>query len=323
MQRAVHTVETWCDEVGLSVDRDKTNLVVFTKKRKLDGFFEALLFGVTLHRSESVKYLEVTPDSPLSWRENVNNKVVKAQNSLWGCRRSFGMVWGLRPRVVYWLYTSIIRPSITFASLVWWTGCQTSSAKKQLSRVQRFACPGITGAMRTTPTSAMEALTCLPLLDLVVEGEARVAAHWLWSLGGWCYLHTDHGHSTILKRLQKSDPIFSMGNDIMRPAYNFEPKDRVTLLSREEWTKGTGPPPVVKGLVWYTDGSRMQDGRTGASVYGQSEGRRLSMSLGKYVTVFQAEIYAILACVCEIQNRARSEKYISVCSDSQAALEAL
>jgi ribonuclease HI len=94
-------------------------------------------------------------------------------------------------------------------------------------------------------------------------------------------------------------------------------------MTREAWTKGTGPPPVVKGLVWYTDGSRMQDGITGAGVYGQPEGRRLNIYLGKYVTVFQAEIFAILACVYEIQNRARSEKYISICSDSQAALEAL
>jgi hypothetical protein len=45
--------------------------------------------------------------------------------------------------------------------------------------------------------------------------------------------------------------------------------------------------------------------------------------LGKYVTVFQAEIYAILACVCEIQSIATSEKEISICSDSQAALAAL
>jgi ribonuclease HI len=54
-----------------------------------------------------------------------------------------------------------------------------------------------------------------------------------------------------------------------------------------------------------------------------SEGRRLSISVGKYVTVFQAEIYVILACVYELQNKARSEKYISICSDSQAALKAL
>ena len=40
---------------------------------------------------------------------------------------------------------------------------------------------------------------------------------------------------------------------------------------------------------------------TGARVYGQSVRRRLSSSLGKYATVFQAEICAILACVCKIQ----------------------
>jgi hypothetical protein len=49
----------------------------------------------------------------------------------------------------------------------------------------------------------------------------------------------------------------------MRPAYNFEPKYRVDMLTREEWTKKPGSPPVVKGLVWYTDGSRAQGGGGG------------------------------------------------------------
>jgi hypothetical protein len=47
MQGALYTVEKWCDEAGLSVNPDKTDLVVFTKKRKPDSFFEPLLFGVT------------------------------------------------------------------------------------------------------------------------------------------------------------------------------------------------------------------------------------------------------------------------------------
>jgi len=59
--------------------------------------------------------------------------------------------------------------------------------------------------------------------------------------------------------------------------------------------------PAVKGLAWYTDGSKMREG-TGAGVFGQSVGRRLSFSLGKYATVFQAEIYAILACAHEVQS---------------------
>ena len=87
----------------------------------------------------------------------------------------------------------------------------------------------------------------------------------------------------------------------MRPAFNLDPKYRVTMLNREDWTKGTGAPPVVKGLVWFTDESKMREG-TGAGVYGQSLRRRLSFSLGRYTMVFQAEIYAILACVYEIQS---------------------
>ena len=71
----------------------------------------------------------------------------------------------------------------------------------------------------------------------------------------------------------------------MRPAYNFEPQCRVTMQTREDWTKATCIPPVVKWLVWFTDGSKTKDG-TGGGMYGQSVGRRLSFSLGRYATVF-------------------------------------
>jgi len=76
-----------------------------------------------------------------------------------------------------------------------WTGViqgyggLVDSARKKLSRVQRLACLGINGAMHTTSTNAVEALICLPLIELVVQSEARSAVHRLWSLRGWSYLH--------------------------------------------------------------------------------------------------------------------------------------
>jgi hypothetical protein len=84
------------------------------------------------------------------------------------------------------------------------------------------------------------------------------------------------------------------------------------MLAREEWTTSPGTPPVVKGLVWYTDGSRTAEG-TGARVYGQSVKRRLCIPLGKHATVFQAEVYAILACAHETEAQDWPEKYISIC----------
>ena len=117
----------------------------------------------------------------------------------------------------------------------------------------------------------------------------------------------------------------NLGVNVIRPTFNLEPKYRVTMVTREEWTRGPGTAAVFKGFVWFTRGSRMEG--NGAGVYGQSLGRRHSISLWKYATVFQAElhVYTLLAMVYEIQTIARPEKYgyVSICYDSQEALKAL
>ena len=184
----------------------------------MQGLLEPQLFGVKLRFSRSVKYLGVILDSRLTWREYLEVKVRKAQNLLWACRRACGMGWGSKAQG-----EPLVRPTISFASLVWWPACQTASTKSNLSKVQRLACLGITGAFRTTPTSAMEVLVGLPPLDLVIQGEASSTAHRLWGLGCWSYLHPQQGHTRILTRLQGSDPIFNMRIDSMRPVYNLEP----------------------------------------------------------------------------------------------------
>ena len=67
--------------------------------------------------------------------------------------------------------------------------------------------------------------------------------------------------------------------------------------------------PMHITLVWFTDGSRMKEG-TRARVYGQSVGTRLSISLGRYATLFQVEIFAILVYAHEIQFQDRPEKHV-------------
>jgi hypothetical protein len=91
IQWALHTVEMWCDKVGLSVNPDKTELVVFTRRRKRHGFFEPHFFGVTLHYSISVKYPRVVLDSQLTWRMHLDVRKRKAHNLLWNCRSACGV----------------------------------------------------------------------------------------------------------------------------------------------------------------------------------------------------------------------------------------
>ena len=59
----------------------------------------------------------------------------------------------------------------------------------------------------------------------------------------------------------------------------------------------------------------------GCSVFNQTTNLKLTLPLGMYGTVFQAEIYAIVACVSSLYNE--REASITICSDSQAALKAL
>ena len=185
---------------------------------------------------------------------------------------------------------SFYHPSITFASLVWWPGFQTLSAEKTLHRIQRPECFAITGAMRTTPTVLWRHSPSSTWF--VVQGEGISAAHRLWSLRCWSYLHPKRRHSSILTRLRKSDLIFNTGVDIIRPAGNLESKYRVTMLTTEEWTKAPGTSPAVKGLVWYIECNRK---RRETHVYGQYSGRRLNTSYAKML-LFSRPRYVILAC---------------------------
>jgi hypothetical protein len=68
------------------------------------------------------------------------------------------------------------------------------------------------------------------------------------------------------------------------------------------------------GLVWYTDGSKTEKG-TGAGVYCHGTRKKLSFDLGRYTTVFQAEVYAIKACAAENIDKDYKNKNIYILSD--------
>jgi hypothetical protein len=59
MQSVVNCVENWCREIGLSVNADKTTIVLFTNSRKIGGFYNPRLFGTELKMTGQGKHLGV------------------------------------------------------------------------------------------------------------------------------------------------------------------------------------------------------------------------------------------------------------------------
>jgi hypothetical protein len=124
---------------------------------------------------------------------------------------------GLKPNMVHWLYTRVIRPSMLHAALVWWPKVKQKTTKIQLGKIQRMACLAITGSTKSAPTAAMKVLLNLTLLNLLITAEARIALYWLHTLKQPTVAKTVPGLLTIRKNV--GDPLLDMRSDYTIPVY--------------------------------------------------------------------------------------------------------
>jgi hypothetical protein len=81
-----------------------------------------------------------------------------------------------------------------------------------------MACLAITGAMKSTPTAAMQVLLNLTPLDLLIMAEARMALYRLLMLKQLADLKTETGLLSIWKNV--SDPTLDMRSGHTIPVYN-------------------------------------------------------------------------------------------------------
>jgi hypothetical protein len=179
----------------LAINPNKTVVIPFTRRRNINGLKEPILFGEKIQLSSEVKYLGITLDKGLTWKKQLDKVINKAYKAFWTCRGTFGKTWGLKPKVLYWIYTAVVRPTVTYAATVWWPRYKFKTSQVELSKLQKVACLGIIGAIKTTPMAAMEVLLGLPALHMQVEATDYVATNngnpILWgsdmhtSLGTW------------------------------------------------------------------------------------------------------------------------------------------
>jgi hypothetical protein len=120
MQDALNVVVQWAVKEGQNISPHKTAIVSFTSRRKIEHLGPLILHGKELKMLGEVKYLGVILDSKLTWNQHLQKTIKKAQTTFAVVRRMCGKKWGLRPSMVHWLYTRVIRPSILYAALVWW-----------------------------------------------------------------------------------------------------------------------------------------------------------------------------------------------------------
>ncbi len=152
MNNALNLVDAWGLKMHLKFNPSKTIAIMFTNKRAWKLTNDIVLSGHVLKLQNSVKYLGVTLDSKLTWSTHVDNICQKANINLHRCRQAVGSTWGLSPKTMYWMFTAIIRPILSYGAIIWITSLKKKYIIAKLNKIQRTSLLCVTSARHSITT---------------------------------------------------------------------------------------------------------------------------------------------------------------------------
>ncbi|XP_045534631.1 uncharacterized protein LOC123721138 [Papilio machaon] len=171
--------------------------------------------------------------------------------------------------------------------------------------------------MRTTPTTALEALLNLTPLNIHIQQTATSTALRLRTLNLWRQYRIPH--TSILDTLTAALPIVDAKHDLIPKQYIFDKKYKIHLTESKQ--NDTGRHNHTH-LMIYTDGSKTDQG-SGSGVFSEDLNIKIHTSLGQYCTIFQAECMGIILAAHAIAARKAKDENICILTDSMAVLQAL
>ncbi len=327
MQEAVDKALQWGREAGLTFSPLKTVSVLFTRKRKFDFPPTITMEGEEIPYSNQVRYLGIILDHQLTWVPHIKNKVNVAKGHMLKLKNAMGKLWGTPPKLTRWLYTGIVRPALTYGSLVWGKACETEQIKRELNKLNRLALLSMGHFRRSSPTAGLEVITNVMPLHLWIKCEAATAyirtqgnnvveTESLYTTKG-----TLKGHRQIHREFLQEIEFTEVECDFTTPYKMWQKNYK---LNEDSMDKGLPPNRHLFPCI-YTDGSRLNDS-TGSGVVIYEDGKIQMESpfyLGQHSSVFQGEVYAIKKAAEWIIDQRRRNNLVDIYVDSQAALRAL
>lgn len=155
IQEAITQVEQWAADWGFKFSVEKTNVVVFTRKRVLPEM-SLKMYGRDLERVKVFRFLGIIFDEKLVWNEHIKKIVGKCQKVLNIMRGLSGVEWGASFSSLKAIYLAMIRSVFDYGSIVYGTASKTQLEK--LDKVQAQALRQCCGAVKSTPIPALQVL---------------------------------------------------------------------------------------------------------------------------------------------------------------------
>ena len=329
LNNALSKVHVWAEENGLQLSPEKTHAVIFTRKNKYvvpHGLLH--INNVPINFTKTVKYLGLLIDHKLSWKPHIDAKLANCKKHFYQLRSAIGQNWGLNTQSILWLFTAVIRPSLTYGSYIW-AHALTSTQQNSLASFQRSILKSTATLHNTTPGATLNLVfDVLPIQNFV--DQEVVLAHLRSNYKQACTWkklvlmsqrssHKFYAHNLFLQIFPKS-----LVTDMINKTF---PPRKLYHIDHQSLTENKHNP--IGDIQLFTDGSKI-DGKTGYGAYisiNEVQEHDLAERIGNNRTVFQAEQAAIKHSAnwavkyTQVENLSNLDIHFYV--DSQAAIQSL
>ena len=113
-QKAINIATNWALDQELQFSSKKTEIILFTHKQNPD-LGSLPMNGIKLELSKEARLLDVTLDSKLTWKPHITRITRKATTALMQGRQIVGKTWEIKPSMMKWVYTAMIRPIMSYS----------------------------------------------------------------------------------------------------------------------------------------------------------------------------------------------------------------
>ena len=356
MQEAVNVLAAWAKRWNVSINKDKSSTTLFTLTKQQAGKIK--LGDYPLKEDDEPTYLGVTFDKRQTWKPHLQEAETRARRKLALMRKLAGSTWGADERTLRTVYEGAVRPHLEYGSAAW--SSASKSTLQSVDKVQNQALRLITGAMKTTPISAMEKVTGVqPLQDrrnmktlLQAEKFKCQLNHPMKAKVEGCTHNRIKRESFVhqAKKLEK-EHLSQLPKQTIPPVlYHSPPWEETSIAKMTICTKiphlsssGTVADsircnearahcedmyPQESWTQAYTDGSATKavaDGGAGIYIlYPDGTVATESVPTGTHCSNYKAEVQALLTASRMVKNTSRREcKQVVFLTDALSVLEAL
>ena len=225
-QKAINIAASLASEQELQFSSKKTEIVIFTHKRN-SNLGSLSMDDPKLELSKKARLLDVTLGCNLTWKPLITRITRKATTALMQCRQIVGKTWGIKPSMVEWIYTAMIRSIMSYACVSWAGGLNKKYLNRKLTKVQRLACLMISLAFPGTPTGVLKILLNITpieefLLAEPVRGSYRIALSGLWHVKPVGSFGKTKSHVDVCNEVRRFLPLPQMPADRIKKTKVFE-----------------------------------------------------------------------------------------------------